>query len=191
MNTAHKGTFSIYQGGDTEPEELLRQQQYEMTGEAVFQEFELNEPLPLDFSRSLWVVMSSKEGSSQYPASCTYNMGVANNRWFYNGAYWDDIANYDDSSWLIRAFVGENTTACSELGESIDVYPNPTQGFVNIVATGLQSVRLFNAVGQEVYDTETHGNQVSINVSNLSDGIYFMRILTVQGASVRCVEVAR
>ena len=68
--------------------------------------------------------------------------------------------------------------------ESIAVYPNPTTGNVYIDAMDVQKVECFNQMGQlvGVYD-----NANELNISDLSNGVYMLRITVPQGVTMRKV----
>ena len=57
--------------------------------------------------------------------------------------------------------------------ENVSVYPNPVNGQLNIKAENLQSVEIYNVVGQQVMtSTET-----VIDMSPLMEGVYFVRMV--------------
>ena len=58
--------------------------------------------------------------------------------------------------------------------ETISVYPNPVKGRLFVNAEDLQSVEVYNIVGQQVLVT---GNDV-VDMTALTEGIYFIRINT-------------
>jgi hypothetical protein len=69
--------------------------------------------------------------------------------------------------------------------EDIAVYPNPTTGNLYIDAVGIQKVECYNAMGQlvRVYDNVVN----SIDLNNLSEGVYTLRITVPQGVTMRKV----
>lgn len=64
---------------------------------------------------------------------------------------------------------------------AIKIYPNPTNGIVNVSSeASLVQVRFFNLAGQEVTSSTTIiGNQ--INLSSLNQGIYFLQVIDERG----------
>jgi hypothetical protein len=54
----------------------------------------------------------------------------------------------------------------------VTIYPNPAHNFIRINAENIESVQIFNAVGQMVMST----TEDEINVSDLDAGIYFIRV---------------
>ena len=68
----------------------------------------------------------------------------------------------------------------------INVYPNPANNVLNIVANGNFEYRLFNSTGQEVAAGTAQGVK-QINVSDFSKGVYFLHVTT--GAQVDIQKV--
>ena len=68
-----------------------------------------------------------------------------------------------------------------EIGDNVSVYPNPTNGIINVNANGLKNIVVFNTFGQKVY--ETVDNQ--IDLSQLGAGLFLIRIETAQGVSMQ------
>ena len=80
---------------------------------------------------------------------------------------------------LNAPYVGINQA--DEVG--LDIYPNPTNGIVNIETEGLQKVEVLDITGRVVMTT----NESSVNMSNLSNGIYMVRVTTMNGISTQKV----
>ena len=66
------------------------------------------------------------------------------------------------------------------LAASFEVYPNPMNNTLYINGD-VQDVTIFNAVGQQVLFVESRNE---INVEDLSEGLYFVRISDMKGGSV-------
>ena len=69
--------------------------------------------------------------------------------------------------------------AVNECGESSFIYPNPAKGFVHLAGNGVQKVEIFTVTGQLVM--EQQGSVEKINVENLENGFYFVRLRFVSG----------
>ncbi len=69
----------------------------------------------------------------------------------------------------------------ANLKDGISIYPNPTKNFINIKldknVTKFKA-SLYNAAGQVLLNTE---NKSSINISNLNNGVYFLKIQPENG----------
>ena len=66
-----------------------------------------------------------------------------------------------------------------ETVDNINVRPNPAQDYFFIEGQNIVSVEVFNAVGQSVEKLEVRGNNIKINTSKYNDGIYFVKILSL------------
>ncbi len=56
------------------------------------------------------------------------------------------------------------------------MYPNPATNFLNISAQNtINSVEIFNILGQKVISMSVEDTSASINISNLNTGIYLIK----------------
>ena len=106
-----------------------------------------------------------------------------------NGRHYDYSYNYiDDISFTVNtakvsASEGSDVDVERYL-DNIAVYPNPTTGMLYIDAVDVQKVECYNQMGQlvGVYD-----NANELNISELSNGVYMLRITVPQGVTMRKV----
>lgn len=66
------------------------------------------------------------------------------------------------------------------------VNPNPTNGMVTITGLNLRQAEVINTLGQRVAIVHGEGNQLSVNISNLPAGIYFVNVTDEEGR--KCVR---
>ncbi|MEZ5012781.1 MAG: T9SS type A sorting domain-containing protein [Chitinophagales bacterium] len=81
------------------------------------------------------------------------------------------------------------------LDNSFLVYPNPANGEINIIASNsadVRSVEILNIVGKAVFTTgwQTGNGKMSLNLGNLPEGIYFVRLLDVSGKPVHTEKLS-
>lgn len=57
--------------------------------------------------------------------------------------------------------------------ELVSIYPNPVSGWLNVKADDLQSVEVYNLVGQQVMSS----TESALDLSSLKEGIYFVRLV--------------
>jgi hypothetical protein len=58
------------------------------------------------------------------------------------------------------------------------MYPNPTSTVFTIEANdAIQSVTLYNVLGQEVLAKTSNGNSVTLDVANLQTGVYVVKTM--------------
>ena len=72
----------------------------------------------------------------------------------------------------------------NDFAASLKLYPNPTSSVLNIEGEGINSVEVFNVVGQHVASMSSDGNKAQINTESLNAGVYFVRILANDGNMV-------
>ena len=107
-------------------------------------------------------------------------------RYEYSYNYIDDIRiNYTAN--IVEEAKSESDMpegADAEYLERIAVYPNPTTGELYIDAVAVQKVECYNQMGQlvGVYD-----NVNELNIGELADGVYMLRITVPQGVTMRKV----
>lgn len=72
---------------------------------------------------------------------------------------------------------------------NINVYPNPAESLVNVTAEGLRNVELIDMMGRIISRNESSETTTTIDLSNLTSGIYFLRITTETGVALQRFEV--
>lgn len=64
------------------------------------------------------------------------------------------------------------------------LYPNPTNGKINIVANStvpLRVIRVYSIAGKLIMEKPIFNNQLQLNISELNKGTYFLEVETVEG----------
>lgn len=81
----------------------------------------------------------------------------------------------------LTIYIDGSLLGIDEISAETKVYPNPMSNVLHIESNNVQSVAIFNAVGQQVLFVESRNE---INVEDLSEGLYFVRISDKNGNSV-------
>jgi len=121
---------------------------------------------------------------------------------------WGHITNVDAIPTLATApkyialidNLPENTPGCGTVSvnnesnnnnnkEEIFIYPNPAKSKVTIMGTNMNSIEIFNLIGQRVKVIKKQSDQYVINTSSLSRSIYFVRIYTNKGYTTKKLVV--
>ncbi|MDL2240391.1 T9SS type A sorting domain-containing protein, partial [Bacteroidales bacterium OttesenSCG-928-K22] len=63
----------------------------------------------------------------------------------------------------------------------IKVYPNPANDYVYVEGKDVESVRIYNNLGQFVKIVDSKNNIIKINTNNLNSGLYHLQITTKSG----------
>jgi hypothetical protein len=186
-------TVNIYLGGSAAPGTLVSTQEFEITGTVGdIVTFTLDTPVEIDGTQNIWLTFYHN-GSIEYSAPATTNMGDPNSRWLgIDGYGWMDMASVTSEaySWLAWAYI-DGYDWIGENNESIAVYPNPTTGNVNIVAIGMNHITVLNVLGQVVYDANADGNFTTLDMSQYQAGVYMVRVSTESGESVKRISVTK
>ena len=76
--------------------------------------------------------------------------------------------------------------------DNVSIYPNPANNVINVNASSnINTVEVFNMMGQKVAAFDANDTNVQINTTALSNGMYMMRITTENGVSNQKFTVAR
>ena len=173
----HDGYINIYFGGTNAPDSdmLIHRQAYSTTNEQEFFEFELTSPLPVFEGENLWVILSTND-ANLFPASISDNVKDKNGRWISLNDIdeWYDITEFGiEGTFMVRVCV-EGGEGISELNSSVDIYPNPAKDQLFIeTATEIEEVSVYDVYGRQL--TTVYGQQ-SVDVSELSNGVYFVNV---------------
>jgi len=99
---------------------------------------------------------------------------------YYFGGYDCARDTSNNTSWIYKGVLAKIPTGINEtsLGNSITIYPNPTNTtlFIKAENNNLLQYQILNAIGQIIQQTSLSGN--SIDVSGLPNGIYTIRFTT-------------
>ena len=70
----------------------------------------------------------------------------------------------------------------------VRVFPNPTTGLIHVEGQGTMQVTVMNLLGQKLFEQESQGNTL-VDLSKFGQGIYMLRIDTLNGTTVQKVTV--
>ena len=92
-----------------------------------------------------------------------------------------------------RVWMEKGTLGVNVLDEhAYTVYPIPARDQVTLEGPGIQTVEVYNAMGQRVMMLrEVNADRCQVNVGTLSSGSYLLRIGTLNGIIVKSVNVVR
>ena len=104
----------------------------------------------------------------------------------YSSACESDPALTNDDEDNVMVTVPYSVT---ENSVNAKLYPNPTTGNLRIESQDLNTVAVFNLVGQKVYEEKINGGECVINMKEFGSGIYMVRIQTMTGSTTQKVSV--
>ena len=79
-------------------------------------------------------------------------------------------------------------TGVEENEVSFGIYPNPAESELNINSNAAFEYQMINSVGQVVMSGVANGN-VKLNVSELNNGVYFLKVVANGNTSVEKVVI--
>ena len=82
-------------------------------------------------------------------------------------------------------------TGMEENEAQVEVYPNPTKNLITIEAEGMSEVLLYNTLGQCVMQKVCVGNQTTVDLQNVTEGLYLLRVKTENGVFSKHIAVER
>ena len=132
---------------------------------------------------------------------------IWNHGWYHNSEGYDTdyecafvIKNADDevlytsgdlNDGIFLTYDNQCEDAVSEVSASnFCLYPNPTDGILNIEGEGQMTISVINMLGQKILEMNATDN-VTIDLSGFESGIYMVRIETANGTMTEKVSVRR
>ena len=73
--------------------------------------------------------------------------------------------------------------------ERVNVFPNPATSHVTVQASHIRRVSLVNLVGQTLSVASVEAPSTVISLQNLTPGVYFLRVETLENTVVKKVIV--
>lgn len=75
--------------------------------------------------------------------------------------------------------------------KSINVYPNPTKGVLNIENAENSSIKVYNIIGDVVASVNNASTLTKIDISNLAEGSYIVKILSDKKSIVKKINLIK
>ncbi|PLW92527.1 MAG: hypothetical protein C0592_10325 [Marinilabiliales bacterium] len=118
--------------------------------------------------------------------------------WVYEKDYY--VSEFDDCAWVDYIVFPPIAipTGVEEAEFTFNVYPNPStdNAFIEIFADGKEHIRieLINELGQlnsVIYNGEIQAgvNKISVDLTSLSQGVYFIKVIGESGSSARMLMI--
>jgi hypothetical protein len=75
------------------------------------------------------------------------------------------------------------------------VFPNPTNSLLNVefkIVNGTKAkISIENILGQIVYSQETTNETNKMDVSTITNGVYFLKVVTSEGQTVQRIVISK
>ena len=100
---------------------------------------------------------------------------------------YDGIDNEGANNQSCITITRELVSINSNISENMEIYPNPANNVLNIENANGANVSVFNMLGQELVSVNVNDNMQAINVSELPEGSYVVRI--ANGAKIKAQKL--
>ena len=84
-------------------------------------------------------------------------------------------------------FIRVTDLSVDECQMNVKLYPNPTSGQLNIKADGMTSASVYDLVGQCLMQMSAQDGQASVDMSQMKNGVYFIKVNTANGSVIQRV----
>ncbi|MDR1725686.1 MAG: T9SS type A sorting domain-containing protein [Bacteroidales bacterium] len=108
-------------------------------------------------------------------AKISYDAIVETDLWIVGGLYPTLYFPNDEGEY--KMFINYNSVGINDVAKDdvFSIMPNPATNQINIIAKNYNEVKVYDIFGRELIGT---GKQTSIDISNLANGIYNVRLLS-------------
>lgn len=86
-------------------------------------------------------------------------------------------------------FVSVDVTSVCEDDQQVQVYPNPSNETLCVLAENLREVAILNVLGQTVLRVKSESNAVNVNTSLVESGIYTVQVVTADAVISRQITI--
>ena len=100
-----------------------------------------------------------------------------------------DILEEVSINQLITVIEGETTSINKNSANSIAVYPNPANCYVNITDVDNSLISICNSNGRVLKTFESSSQNCRVNVSNLASGVYFIKIIKEKNITIKKIII--
>jgi choice-of-anchor B domain-containing protein len=113
-----------------------------------------------------------------------YDTYAPNNHTSYRGA-WGVYPNLNSGNILVSdmqsglyvlEMTSNSTQTINILSKNHKIYPNPASNVLNIISKQADKIKLFDSFGRKVTQRNLNQELVSLNIKNLSSGLYFYEL---------------
>jgi len=116
-----------------------------------------------------------------------YLFGHANDSTYFDDYLWSDLMPFSGVNYFARFY--DEPSPPGKIIEDYLIYPNPTKGMVNFdfnPSYGKVDLQIYNLQGALLRTFSLNNNRNSIDLGFLSDGFYFVKIISEE--SVKCIK---
>jgi len=152
----------------------------------------LENPVPIDVNKKLYIAIENINTVGATSASVDQSLefdGRSNLLRMLGDPTWKKATEYGlGGSWNVKAFVDIYEPSIVEdlTADELSIYPNPVNNELNIRCDyKIMEIILFDVSGAEIKREMPQTNMFQIEMSELNNGIYFIRVETEKGRNIK------
>ena len=116
-----------------------------------------------------------------------------------NGIYYYQVTACSDACESMPAVTSDNNSdyvmvevlLLDENTISAIIYPNPVLDKMNISAEGLTNISVYTVLGQKIVDVNLRSNEYTLDVSDLNNGVYMLKVSSEKGSFTRRICIRK
>jgi len=92
------------------------------------------------------------------------------------------VSGENSNNCISTATITQDVSICTGISNqnnddvSVNVYPNPTNGYFNVDLHSMSTLTINNSLGQTIYSETVEAGTYNFNLQNQSSGVYFVKI---------------
>ena len=128
-------------------------------------------------------------GTESYPIQYGMSLRSAEKAWITLQNLWESpVGLFDLAIFPNMATVGVNENTQVEFS----IFPNPARESFNIAAQSeIKQVEVYNQIGQLIYTENVAASNCNINTSDFVAGMYFVKVISAEGNSVKKLNITK
>jgi hypothetical protein len=116
-----------------------------------------------------------------------------------NGIYYYQVTAYNDACESMPAVTSDNNSdyvmvevlSIDENTISAIIYPNPVSERLNISSEGLTNISVYTVLGQKVVDEKLNADEYVLDVKDLNNGVYMLKVSSRKGSFTRRICISK
>ncbi len=96
---------------------------------------------------------------------------------------------YSTSLYWGQLILGANSAIRKTNTLTASIYPNPANETLKIAMEGMTQVIIYNVAGQQVMVQNNHNDSATLNVSDLTAGLYIVEVRSAKGSAIQKVTI--
>jgi len=119
----------------------------------------------------------------------TQESAVTSNDFSADVIYTITAQNGDTQDWTVKVSEAASTGISSFVGNNVNIYPNPSNGILNITNSENSKLSVINSNGKVVLTTTINNN--STDLSSLNTGIYYILIVNNTNTITKTISIIK